>query len=637
MFEHDHGSYVIGIDTETALMRPGLRVPPMTCMSLYDKQTRRGDVVDRHKARQLMAEWLRDDRVLLVLHNAPYDIAVMANEWPELLPWFFYKYERDLIEDTLITEQLIDIAKGLFRWKVDEETDEVSRKKYGLGDLFPGMDKDTYRTGYGPLRDVPVEHWPPGYYDYALGDAVKAVELRDDQHVRFGGPVPFRFHAARTAFALHLMGAWGMRTDPALVAWLEPTLDEHFRRLTDELLGTGLVRPKGSEFSQNMELTRNAIKASGIPITLTDGGNVSTSSDVLRMAALHEPALLLLLKWKEAKKLKGTYMPVLKQGLEFPIMANWNALVSSGRTSCWGPALQTLPRGNAKDPHDLARYIREAFVPRPGMVFNSTDYDTLELRTLAQQLYDLVGGTTLLREYERDPDFDPHTRLASMMLGISYDEGMRRKNAKDGELGDRRQMSKPGNFGYAGGMGWRKMIEYALKSYNVVLTPTMSQQLRRFYLASIPEMKPYFALNSQITSVPGGRGAVQYSSGMFRGGMFYTDCCNGWFQHAAAVGATQALWDVTKACYAQTHSPLFGSRPTAFVHDEIITEMPVEAAHEASIEKQRIMVESMQAKSTPMIPIRASPALMERWYKGADSVYDSNKRLVPYRPKQKAA
>jgi hypothetical protein len=34
----------------------------------------------------------------------------------------------------------------------------------------------------------------------------------------------------------------------------------------------------------------------------------------------------------------------------------------------------------------------------------------------------------------------------------------------------------------------------------------------------------------------------------------------------------------------------------------------------------------------PDVPVTATPALMERWYKGAEAVYDPAGQLSPWRP-----
>jgi DNA polymerase-1 len=620
-------------DTETALIRAGLLIPPMTCMSFADPSTGKGGVVDRHDAHAMMRDWLRDSTIRLVGHNLAFDVAVMCAEFPDLLPLFFAAYDDGRLEDTMLNEQLLDIAEGHFRWDVDPLTDKITRKNYSLGALIPGLDKQTYRYGYGKLRDVPVTSWETGYLRYALDDAIATMKLDEQQRTKRWGkeePIPDTTAQARAAFALHLMSAWGMRTDEPKTLWLEKQLEESVRQLSAELVSRGLLRENGS---RDMSLIRARIEQSGAVLTYTPTGQISTSSEALKAAADTDPDLDFLILYAEHLKLLTTYIPALKQGIDVPINARFNTLVETGRTSCSAPNLQNLPRGKKIDT-DLAHHVREAFVPRKGFLYSACDYDTLEIRTLGQVLWETVGGRTLRDAYQADPDFDPHTRLAAQIAGVSYEDGIRLKKSKDKTFADYRQMSKAGNFGYGGGMGANKMRTYAAKGYGVELTLAQAKKLRDDWMRSLPEISRYLEqIGAMVEAHQGKLTIKQLRSGRIRGNVGYTDCANGYFQGLASDGAKAALWDVTKACYNPS-SKLYGSRPVCFIHDEIICEVPADpqTAHDAAIEQEQIMCRAME-RFTPEIPIRASPALMRRWYKGADRAFDAAGRLTAWEPR----
>jgi hypothetical protein len=99
-------------------------------------------------------------------------------------------------------------------------------------------------------------------------------------------------------------------------------------------------------------------------------------------------------------------------------------------------------------------------------------------------------------------------------------------------------------------------------------------------------MRGYFAYvtNHLETSAE----ATQFLSGRVRGGCRFTQMCNTLFQGLAADGAKKALWDITRECYLDTASPLFGSRVMIFAHDELILEMPEEKAHEAALRQVEV-------------------------------------------------
>ena len=73
-----------------------------------------------------------------------------------------------------------------------------------------------------------------------------------------------------------------------------------------------------------------------------------------------------------------------------------------------------------------------------------------------------------------------------------------------------------------------------------------------------------------------------------------------------------------------------GSMPVVFLHDEILFELPEEDAHERAEEAARLMREAMEI-ITPDVRVTAVPALMKRWHKDAEPVYEDG-RLVPWTP-----
>jgi DNA polymerase I-like protein with 3'-5' exonuclease and polymerase domains len=110
---------------------------------------------------------------------------------------------------------------------------------------------------------------------------------------------------------------------------------------------------------------------------------------------------------------------------------------------------------------------------------------------------------------------------------------------------------------------------------------------------------------------------------------------NHYFQNLAAVGAKAAAYAVVRAFFTPG-SALYGKGAAVlFIHDEIISELREETAHEAALEQSRIMVEAMQVH-VPDVKISAPPALMRRWYKGAEAVYVDG-RLAPWEPLAKPA
>lgn len=124
--------------------------------------------------------------------------------------------------------------------------------------------------------------------------------------------------------------------------------------------------------------------------------------------------------------------------------------------------------------------------------------------------------------------------------------------------------------------------------------------------------------------------------GMFRAACSFTSAANGKaMQSPAAEGAKQAVINVVRAVRdASRRSILYGCRVVNFVHDELILEFPddgPDSLHDRATTVQRIMEDSMSVviKHTK---VKTEAALMERWSKAADPVYDDQGRLTIWRP-----
>jgi hypothetical protein len=200
------------------------------------------------------------------------------------------------------------------------------------------------------------------------------------------------------------------------------------------------------------------------------------------------------------------------------------------------------------------------------------------------------------------------------------------------------------NFGYPGGLGAAKFVEYARVGYGVILSETQAKRRKDEWYKKWPEMRLYHQHFGQMALGNAEFTVVQPGSGRVRGGCFYTAACNTIFQGRAADGAKRAGWYLSQECYlgygqhwpndGRDPSPLYGSRPVLFVHDEYILEHPVARAHEATLRQSDVMVLGMR-EVVPDVKVGTEYAVARRWYKGAKAVYDTDGRLVPFEPKEK--
>ncbi len=141
---------------------------------------------------------------------------------------------------------------------------------------------------------------------------------------------------------------------------------------------------------------------------------------------------------------------------DIPLTLRPNPILDTGRVSYDG-VIQLLPRRPGFLDKPTKQYIpsiREAIKARDGWIFSSEDFKAGELYTHAQSCIWLVGksdlGNALLR------NVDPHSALAATVLGVSYDEFIKRK--KEPRFKAARQAAKPFTFGKPSGMGSVKLV-----------------------------------------------------------------------------------------------------------------------------------------------------------------------------------
>ena len=596
----------LAIDTETEPIAPGVLSPRLVCLSTYNGK--RVDLISWRDAPRLVEHYLCNN-VEIVGHNIAYDLAVLARAGVPV-DVIFRAYDRGQIRCTRIREALDAIAVGDLHSR-GQSLDAIYQARCKGAPLDKSA--DGWRLRYGELRDVPLEQWPERAAAYAKADAVATWDVF---HAQGGGrDIPDELPQTKAAFALHLMGVWGVRVDGERLEKVDADLDATETAALLRAQAAGYLRPDGSKDMQRIRAAvEAAFHAQGLKAPKTDGGSIATDAETLERTG--DPGLVAISQATHYGKLRGTYVEAYRAGVTQPLNPAWVPLVSSGRTSCREPNLQNPPRNGG---------LRECIIPRKGFVFVSVDYEFLELRTLAQSCLDLLGFSHLADAIRAGED--PHLSMGASLLGITYAEALARR--KDPDVKDARQLAKAANFGLPGGMGAQNFRDYAWASYRVRLTEAKARDLIAAYYKRWPEIKKLFDVVKSWTR-SGSATITLPRIGRVRGDCGFTDGCNQLFQGPAASGAKAALYAVSKACYTDRASPLFGSRPVLFLHDEIIAEIPEDRIHEAGHEMARIMREEMVRVATPDLPSGAEPAAMRRWSKQAETKTNEAGRLITW-------
>lgn len=613
-------------------MAPGLAVPPLACGSFAWRMSDGGVDSVVHGAREtleLITHYLKDPKVILVGHNIAFDLAVVCAERPELINVVFQAYADDRIRDTDMRERLMAIAHGEFAEDRDlaYNLETLAKKRLKLQ-----LDKTTHRFGYGKLIGQDLEFWPDGYENYAREDAIATLRVYYSQAEEcddYVTPHPVHavwheHHVCRKAWALMLMRAHGVRVDADRVKALETSLLTKERALMQSLVASGVLEktPKKDTFTAKKKILQARVEAAyrqlGKYAPKTDpssrfpDGQVKTDSETCEDSG--DLILETYADYVGVDKILGTFLRPLLEAGGRPINAWWNPQLVSDRTSCSGPNFQNPPRADG---------VRQCIIPGPGQVFSSTDYATIELLALADFNEGQFGRSAMAERIREGVDL--HTALAAVLLNMNYATAKANKSRPD--VKNARNLAKAINFGNPGGLGAPKFVQMSKKGYGLIFSEDEARSYKKVYLRENPEMVRFFQYVSQLCA--GGYGVVKTpGSGMIRGGCTYTAACNQHFQGTVAYGATDALFYVSWECYVDRGTVLFGSRPTLFVHDEIIAAHPTGKAAAGALRVQAIMEERM-ARVLTRVPPKAEPCLMERWEKNAEPAF-KNGELIPW-------
>ena len=698
----------IGLDTETYLIAPGNIAPRMVCLTTCDEDGEAG-LFARDESLPLLHALFDADDITFVAHHARFDMAVLAAADGSLLPKIMRAYDEGRVRCTMIREKLLALARGELADEGDTGAKRnlkfslaaCVQRRFEIDLSGDKNNPLAWRLRYAELDNVPVADWPEAARAYALDDARWNLALFDAQTAELvseggvGDMIPDEPQQTRAAFWLYLASVRGVRTDPVAVNRLNDDLSSEYARINALVRAADVLRPKMQKgemvWSKNMAALRErVVSAYGgeFQTPRTEGGAIATDRTTLTSVAdkkvlawiaeqereirearkeagmppltgeqtaemLREVCGLASMEFSYdiervynwlvlvaagersgVEKLLKTYVPVLFDGTQRPINTSFNEIVASGRTSAYNPNLQNPPRKGG---------IRECFVPRPGYLFAFCDYSFIELCTLSQSCLEMFGKSKMADAI--NAGLDPHLDMAATMLGISYEEALERKEKDDPKIAEFRQMSKALNFGFPGGLGAAKFVEYARDGYGVHLTEQDARRRKEEWYRKWPEMRQYHNHFGNLTLGDQTFALIQPGSGRIRGKVGFCDGANSVFQGRAADGIKRAGWHVaqesylgysrywTKEEHGEQRSPLYGSYTVLMLHDELILEVPEATGHEATHRLSEVMILGMR-EVVPDVKIGTDFAIAKRWYKGAKAKHDAG-RLVPWEPPPK--
>jgi DNA polymerase I-like protein with 3'-5' exonuclease and polymerase domains len=546
---------IIAIDTETNVIKDFTKTPNMVAFQAFDNSNcyyvYPRDVVSFFKVNKSFS---------YVLHNFAFDYDVINKEGG-----------KSILDDLIDNNQIWDTSILYRLWFL--ATEGYVPFKYNLAmiaEKFRGyvLPKDDHlRLNWGDYKGMEFNHIPLDMIEYGAKDVIATYDVYSDLLSRFFS-LPYKELREKYLFeymshhiqlkgdlALNSIYKNGIGFDLPKATELLSNLDSRLNDLGTQLAHWGWVRGmKGGSIA-----FENAANILGFSKELprTANGELSTKAEDLEDYA-QIPFVKDYVDYHKIEKLTS-FVRKLDSNIVHP---RYNLLMTTGRTSCKSPNFQQLPKEGG---------IRQLFKAQEGNTFLITDYSTLELATLAQVCYKRYGRS-LMRDKINDGE-DLHKYYASVLYS---------KPISDVTKGER-QSAKAANFGFPGGLGIATFIEYA-KTYELNIDYDEAKEMRDAWFKAFPEMNEYMAneIGYSITE-----------TGRVRGNTRYTAEKNTPFQGLAADGAKLALYDLYRN----------GFTLRGFVHDEIITEVPLVLAETMLPIQERIMIENMQ-KVTPDVDIK---------------------------------
>lgn len=649
----------LAFDFETHLIDVQNPVPKPVCVSWYDG-TSSGLETGMSAMEGFLSSALKSNKLLLA-HNFNFEALVIFYYFPRLSPLLWQAMDDGRLFCTLTYERMLNNIRKKQQMQFNLAAVVLNYLKIDISESK--NDVDSWRYRYAELDNVPQNEWPVAARDYAIKDSIYTYQVY--QHQIQESQLKFKLNV-NAGIALNIIGKTGLLIDQERVAYLKQEVTTYLTPRYDTLIARGFGAVVKGSFKKNIKQLQTYIETNYSDIHRTHKGAVDTKGITLDELLLKNPEDELLRTFREIKdyeKILTTYVNRLEQAQPY-IYSDYTSVVSSGRTSSSQSTLypsvniQNQPRAVKGLTYD----IRNCYKARAGYKLVSIDYAGLELASTAHQLQTLYKHSAMKETINSgELPVDMHSKLACQIKKVSYEHFM--ANKKLPEYKRYRQLAKPINLGFPGGIGYKVMRELLLKDgifthYYVLHTSDSLAQIKallwnlRSEMSNLriertgarqyslvydelvelkhklfdlyPELENF--LKERHTRYQTGHSKYvkndfgeweeepmhQYNvQGVVRDWCTYTALCNGFLmQTPAAIGAKLAVYTAVRKHYSNPNIVLL-----AFIHDEILFEVKDDADKYKNVEEiATIMIESMQTV-LPSVRITVEASMMDYWTK----------------------
>lgn len=316
----------------------------------------------------------------------------------------------------------------------------------------------------------------------------------------------------------------------------------------------------------------------------TKGGQASTSQQTLEKLAGQHPVVDSILQYRKLEKMRSTYLDPLPRLVDPQgrIHTTFNQkATATGRLSSSNPNLQNIPvRG------PLGKRMRSCFIAGPGRLLVSADYSQVELRVLAHVSQD----PALLEAFRNGEDI--HARTAALVYDLPPDQ----------VSPDQRRNAKTINFGLIYGMGAQKLAQ------ELKIGTTQAKDFIARYFERLQGLKEFYegveasARKHGFVTTLGGRRRllpdINSASGQ-AAALARRQAINTVIQGSAADIIKLAMLAVAR----DERLRELDARLLLQVHDELLLEVPADAAEEAGALVARLMQDVCPAGKELSVPL----------------------------------
>ena len=384
----------------------------------------------------------------------------------------------------------------------------------------------------------------------------------------------------------------GIVLDTPFLKKLAVRIDRELEKLTAhiyQLAGTEFNINSSQQLSQIL-FEKLALATRGLRKT-AKGGVISTrESELEKLRDKHE-IVGVILDYREAMKLKTTYVDVL------PKLADGSGRVhttynqtgtATGRISSSNPNMQNIPTGTG-----LGREVRRAFIAASGSTLVSFDYSQIELRVAAH----LANDEKMIAAFKKGMDI--HAMTASAVYGVSEDK----------ITPELRRAAKVLNFGVLYGMGPQAFAE------NTGMAMGEAREFITHYFREFSGVKLYIEATKLFAAE---HGYVQTLLGRRR---YFPDMGKGGWQarrEAERMAVNHpiqgtATGDIIKLAMIHVDRWIQGAkkeervRMLLQVHDELVFEIAEREMAAAVGEIKKIMESVIKLKVPLVVDVKAGP------------------------------